>query len=143
MKKGIDFIGVCVVYFCHDGKGNVVFGKRSKNSRDEQERWDIGGGSIEFGDTLENTLKKEIFEEYGTDVLQTEFLGFRDVHREHNGQKTHWISLDFKVLIDPKMVKNNEPHKFDEIRMFKRNEFPKVVHSQLPYFLEKYQDKLW
>jgi len=38
---------------------------------------------------LENT---EIKEEYCTDVLGFDFLGYRDVHREHNGKKTHWIA---------------------------------------------------
>ena len=35
MKKGIDCTGVCVVYFCHDGEGNFVMGRRSENARDE------------------------------------------------------------------------------------------------------------
>jgi hypothetical protein len=44
-----------------------------------------------------------------------EFLGFRDVHRENNGEKTHWIALDFKVLVDPKNAAVGEPHKFDKV----------------------------
>lgn len=142
MKKGQDFIGVGVVYFCHDGQGNFVMAKRSKNARDEQGRWDIGGGGMEFGDSVENTLKKEIKEEYSTDVLAHEFLGFRDVHREHEGRSTHWVVLDFKVLIDPGMVKIGEPHKFDEINWFKLETLPESLHSQLPNFLDKYKAKL-
>src|SRR6185295_6821186 len=69
MKKGIDHIGVTVVYFCHDGKGNVLMAKRSANTRDEQGRWDIGGGGVEFGDTVEDTLRKKIKEEYNCDVI--------------------------------------------------------------------------
>ncbi len=142
MKKGIDFIGVCVVYFCHDGKGNILFAKRSKEARDEQGAWDIGGGGVEFGDTLENTLKKEIQEEYNAQVLNYEFLGYRDVHRFHEGKPTHWIALDFKVLIDPTNVRNNEPHKFDDIGWFTMDNLPKPEHSQFPEFLEKYKSKL-
>ena len=43
-------------------------------------------------------LTEEVKEEYSADVLDYEFLGYRDVHREHNGDKTHWLALDFKVL---------------------------------------------
>lgn len=68
MQKGVDYIGNAVVYFCHDGKGNFLLAQRSKNARDEQGRWDIGGGGIDFGDTVVDTLKKEIKEEYSTDV---------------------------------------------------------------------------
>ncbi|MBI2474503.1 MAG: NUDIX domain-containing protein, partial [Candidatus Taylorbacteria bacterium] len=99
MKKGEDYTGVSVIYLCHDGKGNYLLNKRSANCRDEHGRWDCGGGGLEFGDTVENTLKKEIMEEYGVEVLGSEFLGFRDVHREHDGMKTHWIALDYKVLV--------------------------------------------
>src|SRR5436190_22133502 len=102
MINGIDYIGVGVVYFCHDGQGNCVMAKRGENSRDEKNRWDIGGGGMEFGDTPESTLRKEIAEEYGTNVLSFEYLGFRDVHRIHEGKPTHWIALDFKVLVDRK-----------------------------------------
>jgi ADP-ribose pyrophosphatase YjhB (NUDIX family) len=142
MKKGQDFIGVGVVYFCHDGQGNFVMAKRSENARDERGRWDVGGGGVEFGDTVENTLKKEIKEEYCTDVLAYEFLGFRDVHREHEGKPTHWVVLDFKVLVDSGMVKIGEPHKFDEINWFKLDAMPENLHSQLPTFLDKYKTKL-
>lgn len=142
MKQGQDHIGVCVVYFCHDGKGNHVRAKRNQTARDEKGRWDIGGGGVEFGDTIEHTLRKEIKEEYGADVLDYEFLGYRDVHRENEGHKTHWVALDFKVLVDPKQVRLNEPHKFDAIEWFTLDDVPENVHSQFPEFLSKYKEKL-
>ena len=117
--------------------------KRSKNCRDEQELWDTGAGALEFGDKVEERLRKEIKEEYCTEVLDYEFLGFRDMHRENNGIKTHWIGLIFKVLIDKTKVKNGEPHKFDELKWFTFDTLPKELHSQLPFIFEKYKDKLF
>jgi 8-oxo-dGTP pyrophosphatase MutT (NUDIX family) len=142
--KGMDYIGVGVIYFCHDGKGNILMAKRSINARDENGRWDIGGGAIEFGMNPEETLKKEIMEEYCTDCLGYEFLGFRDVHREHNGRHTHCVVLDYKVLVDPKKVKIGEPHKFDDIGWFRIDAMPPPaeIHSQFPKFLELYKNKL-
>lgn len=142
MKKGQDYTGVTIVYLCHDGQGNVLLNKRSANCRDEHGAWDPGGGGLEFGDKVEETLRKEIAEEYCTDVLDFEFLGYRDVHREHDGNKTHWIALDFKVLVDKDKVKNGEPHKFDEVSWFKWSELPEPMHSQFPAFLKFYADKL-
>lgn len=140
--KGVDYIGVCVVYFCHDGKGNFLMAKRSAKARDENGKWDIGGGGVEFGDSIENTIKKEIREEYCTEVLEADFLGFRDVHRTNNGKPTHWLALDFKVKIDPKLVKIGEPHKFDDIGWFRLNNIPENSHSQFPLFLSLYKEKL-
>ncbi len=142
MKKGVDFIGVCVVYFCHDGKGNILMAKRSQQARDENGCWDIGGGGVEFDDTVEQTLIKEIKEEYNANVLSFEFLGFRDTHRIHEGVKTHWIAVDYKVLIDRNNVKINEPHKFDDLGWFNLENLPSPSHSQFPEFLEKYKSKL-
>ncbi len=142
MKQGVECIGVSVVYFCHDGEGNVLLAKRSSKARDEQGRWDIGGGAIEFGENIEDTVKKEIKEEYSTDVKKIEFLGFRDVHRESDGVPTHWVALDFKVLVDRAAAKIGEPHKFDDLGWFTLETLPSPVHSQLPTFLAKYRDKL-
>jgi 8-oxo-dGTP diphosphatase len=142
LKKGEDFIGVSIVYFCHDGNGNVLMQKRGKNCRDEQGNWDIGGGALEFGEHVEEALKKEIKEEYCTDVLGFTFMGYRDVHRENNGKKTHWIALHFKVLVDREKAANGEPHKFDEIGWFKIGEYPTPLHSQLPRFFEEFKDKI-
>lgn len=116
--------------------------QRSNQARDEHGAWDIGAGGIEFGDTADITLKKEIKEEYGCEVLDFELLGYRDILREQKGQSTHWIALDFKVLVDPSQAKNGEPHKFDEVGWFTLGNLPAPVHSQLPIFLEKYKGKL-
>ena len=141
-QKGVDYTGVSIVYLCHDGKGNVLLGKRGVNARDEQGTWDWGGGGIEFNDTVENTLRKEIKEEYCTDVLDYKFLGYRDVHREIKGKKTHWIALDFKVLVDREKAKNGEPHKFDNVQWFTLNSLPSPLHSQCSTFLRNYKDQL-
>ncbi len=143
MRQGVDYVGVGVVFFCHDGKGNFVMSKRSKNTRDEHGRWDPGGGGIEFGEKIEDALRREIKEEYCTDVINFDFLGFRDVHRvDEKGNKTHWVILDFKVLIDKNKVKNGVPRQHEAIGWFKLNKLPNPVHSQSPLFIRKYKKAL-
>ena len=143
MKKGEDYIGVGAVTICHDGQGNYLLGKRSEKCRDEHNRWDaIGSGGVEFGESIEEALKREVKEECGTDVKSFEYLGFREVHRIHDGKKTHHISFDFKVEVYREQVVNAEPEKCLEIRWCKLGEFPEPLHSQFPFFLEKYKDKL-
>ncbi len=142
MQKGIDYIGVGISFICHDGKGNYLMSKRSKNCRDEHGKWDFGGGSVDFGFTLEETVLKEVKEEYGVRPIFYKILGPKDVFRKQKGKKTHWISTDFLVLVDREKVKNNEPHKFDEIGWFKLNKLPKSLHPGALITLKKFKDKL-
>ncbi len=143
MIKGKDCIGVSLVYFCHDGNGNFLMQKRGKNARDEHGRWDIGAGALEIGENVEGRLRTEILQEYTTDILSYEFLGYRDVHRQDAGKPTHWIGLDFKVLVDKRIVTNGEPHKFDEIGWFTPENIPSPTHSQFPDFLKRYRERLF
>lgn len=142
MQQGVDYIGITVVFFCHDGQGNFLMAKRSQYARDEQGRWDIGGGGVELHAPVEEVLRKEIKEEYTTDVLDYEFLGYRDVHRDNDGIQTHWIALDFKVHVDRQNTSIGEPHKFDDLAWFTLDTLPDPVHSQFPAFLELYRHKL-
>lgn len=135
-------IGVAVVYFCHDGNGNVVLSKRGLKCRDEHGTWDPGGGALDFGEPVEVALRREIKEEYGADVVSYEFLGFRDVRRGEGEGRSHWITLDFKVLVEHAQVRNAEPHKLDAVEWFRLDDLPKPLHSQLPHFLEMYRGRL-
>ncbi|MCA9361836.1 NUDIX hydrolase, partial [Candidatus Kaiserbacteria bacterium] len=87
-------------------------------------------------------IQREVKEECGATVQNIEPLGYREVHREHDGEKTHWIALDFKVEIDRDQVHNPEPDKCLEMKWFKLSEFPEPMHSQWPIFFEKYKEKL-
>lgn len=141
-KKGKDYTGICICYFCHDGEKQFLMHKRSRNARDEQGMWDTGGGGLEFGEKVEDALKREVREEYGAEVLGYEFLGYRDVHRQKDGTETHWIALDFKAKIDPALAKVGEPDMMDELRWVTFESLPEPLHSQLPNFFESYRKKL-
>ena len=142
MNPGRDFIGVGVVYYCHDGKGNVLMNLRGVNCKDENGRWDIGAGSVEFGESLEETLVREIKEEYGANIISKEFLGFREVVKKEKGAERHWVTFDYLVRIEPAEARNAEPHKFDDVRWFQHDQQPEPLHSEMPVFMAKYADTL-
>jgi ADP-ribose pyrophosphatase YjhB (NUDIX family) len=142
MKNGIDCVGVTVSYLCHDGKGNYLMNKRSVNCRDEHGTWDFGGGGLDFGDTVEKTLNKEIEEEYCVTPISYEFMGYFDIFRKQNDTPTHWLSLVFCVLIDREKVKNGEPHKFEELKWVTLDNVPSPLHSAWQIVLPKIIDKL-
>ncbi|HEY1074745.1 MAG TPA: NUDIX hydrolase [Patescibacteria group bacterium] len=131
LKRGIDFIGVNCTFWCHDGKGKVLLHKRSQQCRDEQGTWDSGAGSMEFGESFEQTVRREVLEEYGVEPLEITYIATENVIRHHNNRKTHWIKNIHCVLVDPLQVKNNEPEKIDEIGWFDPDELPSPLHSQV------------
>lgn len=129
LKKGVDFIGVTCVFFCHDGKGNFLMHKRSKSCRDEWGNWDVGGGSLEFGESFEEGVRREIKEEYSCDVLDLKLVGPQNILRKLRNRKTHWVALLFLAQVDPKQVQIGEPDYMDEIGWFSEGNWPEPIHS--------------
>lgn len=139
MDIGVDYIGISTPFYCNDGKGNFLLHKRSKNTRDEHGRWDTGAGKLEFGLRLEENVLKEVLEEYGCNGEIQEQLPVISILREHNGKKTHWMAVPFFVRVDPHEVRNNEPHKIDEIGWFRIDNLPQPLHSGFQYTLDYYK----
>ena len=69
MKKGVDYIGVGVgaVIFSPDGK--IFLAKRGKEAGNESGKWEFPGGGVEFNETLEHALMREVTEEYGFAIV--------------------------------------------------------------------------
>jgi len=129
LKRGVDYVGVTVNFIIHDGKGNVLLQKRSQNCRDEQGKWEFGGGALEFGEKLEDAVAREVREEHSTTPLEIKFLKNWESLRDNNGTPTHWVAFVYAVLIDPASAKIGEPHKIDETGWFTSKNLPSPVHS--------------
>ena len=140
MKPGVDFIGVSVSFFCHDGKYFLLH-KRSDKCRDEIGRWDFGGGQLEFRERLQPAVLREVKEEYGVEGVIEKQLPAHSLLREDNGTKTHWLIITFLVKVDRKKVKNNDPEKIAELGWFKLNNLPKPIHTGAQYTLNHYKEE--
>ena len=143
MQKSFDYIGISVVTMCHDGKGKYLISQRGLGCRDEHGAWEpVGSGGVETAESLEDAVRREVAEECGAQAQDVEFMGFREVFREIDGRKSHWIAFDYKAKIDRDGVRITEPEKCTELRWCTIDEIPKPQHSQFPFFLNKYKDFL-
>lgn len=130
-QKGLDYPGVTVCCVCHDGQGNLLLNKRTKQCRDEWERWDNWGGGVEFGDTLEETILRELAEEGNITPLKIE-RGDQvlDVLRHApDGRPSHWVAIPYAVLIEHRQYQSPEPEKFSEAAWFPLTNLPQPRHS--------------
>lgn len=135
-RRGIDHIGVSACAIVHDGNGKILMMKRGAKARDEHGRWDIMGGSVEFGEPIKDALRRELKEELRTVPLRIQFLTAYEAHRKYKSEKTHWVALLHSVRVNPKTVSLGEPDKFDEIGWFTLRTLPSPLHSQFPKALK-------
>jgi len=125
---------VSCVFVCHDGSGRVLLARRSAGARDEPGVWDCGAGALEFGESFEEAVTREVTEEYVAAPLAIDLLGVRNVVR--TDPASHWVAVIFGVRLAPAEVRIGEPDKFDELGWFALDALPAPLHSQFPATLE-------
>lgn len=81
------------------------------------------GGKVESGETAKQAIQREILEELGLDIPQSDFNLVHTFHRK--GTEHEIIVLCFKVDIAklPAPI-NKEPEKHDDMRLFNINQLP-------------------
>lgn len=127
MKKGVDFIGVGVGALIFNRDRKIFLTLRGKEAKNEQGKWEIPGGGVEFGETLEEALKREIKEEYGCDIRILELLGVCDHIIKDENQ--HWVSPTYICEIIKDTPRILEPKKCDAIGWFTQEEAEKLPLS--------------
>jgi 8-oxo-dGTP diphosphatase len=116
MKRGIDYIGVGVGVILVDSDGLVFLAKRGPKAKNERGLWEFPGGSVEFGETLANALKREMREEYGIEIEVGALLDVADHILPAEGQ--HWVSPTYLGKLVSGEPAIQEPEKCSAIGWF-------------------------
>lgn len=124
MKKGIDYIGVGSGAIIINREGKFFLAKRGNDCRNEIGKWDFPGGSIEFGERVEDGIVREIKEEHDFDIEVMELLEV--CNHIIPEEKQHWVSPTFLCRVKNGEPKICEPDKCDEIGWFSLGEIEKL-----------------
>lgn len=114
MKAGIDYIGVGVGALIFNDEGKFLITLRGPKAKNERGTWEIPGGKVEFGESIEQAIKREIMEEHGIEIEVKELLQVAD--HIIPDEKQHWVSptLICEIVSGKPVIK--EPEKCSEIR---------------------------
>lgn len=100
LKAGKDFIGVGVGAIIVSDEGKILMMKRAASidkSRSTSGLWSVAGGQIDFGESTEDAVKREVKEELGVDVEITRFIGYTNQILKESG--VHWLVFHFLCKI--------------------------------------------
>lgn len=138
MRKGVDYIGVSAGAMIFNKKGELFLSKRSQKATNEKGCWEIPGGKVAFGETLQTAIKREMKEEYGVDLVLLHQLPAQNHILPKENQ--HWVPSCFICKIkgnkEPKIL---EPDKCNAIGWFFLKKLPKPLSVITKLDLKAYE----
>lgn len=126
---GKDYIGVGVGALIFDNEGKFFLSLRGPKARNERNKWEIPGGKLEFGETLEQAVIRETKEEFGIEIRVKKLLHVYDHILTVEGQ--HWVSPTFLCELVSGTPKIMEPEKCAAIGWFSLAETEKLDISEI------------
>lgn len=125
MEVGKDYIGVgCGAIIVND-KNEVLLVQRSKDARTEPGTWSRPGGQVEFGETVEQAVEREVLEETGLAVKALSVLEVRSVLSEGK----HWLAIGYLAKYISGEPRNTEPTKHDAVKWFPLDDLPEPLNE--------------
>jgi 8-oxo-dGTP diphosphatase len=135
--EGQDYIGIGVGAMIFNAKGEVLLAKRGSGARNERGFWEFPGGGVNFGERLEDAVRREIKEEYGIEIKLDRLLCVFDHILKLERQ--HWISITFIAHLIGGVPAVAEPEKCSAIGWFSLTGLPdplsQITKSNLNYYL--------
>jgi 8-oxo-dGTP diphosphatase len=136
LNPGHDHIGVGGGVLILNKKNETFLIKRGKNSKNEIGYWNKPGGTVEYGETLVQAMKREAKEEIGVEI---EIFGYLQ-HSDHilKKEKQHWVGFNLLGKVKSGTPKNMEPRKFDDAKWFNLHKLPKKLSQPTREAIKNY-----
>jgi len=127
---------VCII----ENNGRILLGQKSSGVGPYCGCWLIPGGGVESdGESIDEAMKREVYEETGLKVIDFERLYFDEDVADRNGELTRLIYLYYKIT----NVENWETQKpGDDLKILKWFEFSELNKIPVPPISLKTYKKL-
>jgi len=139
MKAGIDYIGISVGALIFNDEGKILLCKRSQKAKNERGCWEAPGGAVEYGETLEHAIQREMKEELNIELEILKQLPAAD--HIIPADKQHWVPTSFICRIkNGKAPKIMEPTKCDAIGWFSLDNLPAPLSIITQIDMKRYHE---
>ncbi len=108
----------------------IIFNSENKILLCKSSKWNnkyvIPGGHVEFGETLEEALIREVLEETQLRIFDVELVGAKNaVFSKENGEKRHLVLFDFTCKTkDSNVVLNEEAEEYNWLCVNEIHKYP-------------------
>ncbi len=140
LRRGIDYIGIGVGAVIVDEHGRLFLSRRGAEARNERGLWEFPGGSVEYGERLDEALRREMREEYGIEIQVGELLDVVD--HILPDERQHWVSPTFICRIASGEPRILEPAKCAQFSWFAPDALPDDLTEITRINWEHYQKKI-
>ncbi|MFF8452143.1 NUDIX domain-containing protein [Streptomyces leeuwenhoekii] len=125
IEPGRHCIGVGVGAMVFDADGRVFMARRGGGARNESGTWEFPGGEVNFGERLEDAIRRELREEYGIEITVSGCLGAFD--HILPDERQHWVAVTFLARHTAGSPDIREPEKCSAIGWFDLNAMPEPL----------------
>lgn len=118
-------------------KNEVLLGLR-KGSHGEGE-WSFPGGHLDFGETIEETARREVAEKIGLNVGKVELISVANEMRYIKSDGKHYVNIGMKAEYIGGEARVMEKDKCEEWRWFSLDNLPKNLFEGTELIINNYK----
>lgn len=97
--------------------------------------WSLPGGKVDYMETIEEAIKREIKEEIGVEIKISRLLCV--TNHIIQAEDVHYVAPTFIAHIIKGQVQNKEPHALEKVQWFPINELPDSITLTTDYALKQ------
>lgn len=124
MKRGVDYIGVGIGAIIINPQHKFLLSQRGPKAQNERGKWELPGGALEFGENFEDTIIREMKEEFGIEVKPLVQLPV--INHLIPDDHQHWVAVGYITILLTGEPTIKEPEKSLQIGWFSFEEMKQL-----------------